>query len=283
MKNLVDDVIRKMLNRYFNIWKNKGKEDDEIINNNIRQSLRQSQINLKKLKKDEVVEEKPQNLNIEIPECPISTTLNHLKHIKRRNVKQYAPEDLDFIPPKEMISTTKVPDRRIYPKIYDEIQKTKKDLDFHLEFLKQVPHSTFNKLMPEKMLNTLKDMRRKLVLMKVFYIYTLNKNDKFFIKKTYWNRWKKNTLIFNSEDIKDIHITNLTGHCFSMQRIEVREIRCGFHHDSMRYYDCLCLRARLCLKRILLRHYFLRYIDRRRYYLYLWYKKVFRRIRIIYL
>ena len=137
--------------------------------------------------------------------------------------------------------------------------------------------------MPEKILDMMKDMNRKLALLKVFYIYTLHKTDNFFTKKTYLNRWKKVTLIFNSDDIKEIHLTNLTGHCFSMEKIIIREVRCGLHHDSRRFVDCLCLRTRLCLKRILLRHYFMKYLDKRRYYLYKWYKNVFRRVRIIYL
>ena len=282
VKDLIDDKARKMLIKYFNTWKQKAPKDDELMDNAIRQSLRKNVLKLRQIKKDDEKEEKPENLNIEVPECPISTTVNYLKKIKKRVIKQYEPEDIESAP-KEVILRTKVPDRRIYPKIYDEIQKTKKDLDFHLEFLKQVPHKTFNKLMPNKMLDMLKQMHTNLALMKVYYIYTLHKNDKFFIKKTFFNRWKKNTLIFNNVSIGEIHLTNLNGHCFSMERIVYREVRCGLHHESMRYHDCLCLRTRLCLKRILLRHYFMRYIDRRRYYLYRWYKYVFRRIRMIYL
>ncbi len=284
IKDLIDDVTRKQLNKYFNVWKQNAPRDDDILDSNIRQKYRKSIYKLRKNKKEQPKEEEkpPQNLNIKIPECPISTTNNPLKGIKKRFVKQYAPVDIESIPT-EITLRTKVPERRIYPKIYDEIQKTKRDLDFHLEFLKQVPHDTFNKLMPNKMLDMIKQMHTNLALLKVFYIYKLYKTDKFLIKKTFINRWKKNTSIFNNTDLGDIHITNLNGHCFSMERIEVRVVRCGLHHESMRYYDCLCLRLRKCLKRILLRHYFMKYLDRRRYYLYRWYKNVFRRIRKIYL
>ena len=283
MKNLVDNISRNMLIRYFNLWRhNLPKEDKEAIERRARNSIITNKIiDLKQLTKEE--EEKPLNTNI--PLCPVTTTINHLKNIENRNLIQYLPEELYYVPPKEMILRTRIPERRLYPKIYDEIQKTKKDLDFHLEFLKQVPHPTFRKIYPEKMLIMMKEMHRNLALMRIFYIYTHYKVDRFYIKKIYWTRWKKNTLnlIFNSEDTSMIHLTNTTGHCFSMERIVVKEIRCGLHYESERYYDCLCMRLRLLLKRILWRHYFLRYIDRRRYYLYLWYKRVFRRIRFIYL
>ena len=220
---------------------------------------------------------------MDLPPCPISSTTNPLKNIRKRVQKHYDPKDIDSEPPKESILVTKIPEKRLYPEIYDQIQKTKKDLDFHLEFLKQVPHNTFNKIMPEKMLKMMKEMHINLALMKIYYIYAHYKIDKFFIKKTYWNRWKKNTIVLNCEDISEIHLTNISGHCFSVEKIIIKEIRCGLHHDSMKYTDCLCLRTKLCLKRILLRHYFMKIFDKRRYYLYKWYKNTFRKIRIFYL
>jgi hypothetical protein len=286
IKNLVDDLSKKMLIKCFNIWKIKTPkvDDEEILKRTARKSIIHKRIiNLqKKVKEGEPEIEEPKKYNMELPICPIETTLNTLQSIRNPVHKHYDLDELNSIP-KEPLLKTRIPEKRLYPEIYEQINKTKKDLDFHLEFLKQVPHHTFNKIMPQKMLNMMKEMHTNLALMKVFYIYTHYKTDKFFVKKSFWNRWKKNTLIFNSEDISEIHLTNITGHCFSMERIVIREVRCGLHHDSLRYTDCLCLRTRLCLKRILLRHYFMRYIDRRRYYLYRWYKNTFRRIRFIYL
>ena len=285
IKNLIDDISKNMLIKYFNIWKSKPPiEDEETLQKTQKKTIiKRKIINLQKKEKEEVKEEEPIPLNLEIPTCPIETTLNPCKNIRKRIVKEYLPEEIYSSPPKETVLRTKKPERRIYPEIYDEIQKTKKELDFQLEFLKQVPHGTFNKLMPVKMLNMFKEMRTNLVLLKIIDIYTHYKTDKFFIKKTYLNRWKKNTLIFNAVDITEIHLTNISGHCFSMEKIIIKEVRCGLHHDSERYHDCLCLRTRLCLKRILLRHYFMKYLDKRRYYLYRWYKNTFKRIRIIYL
>ena len=237
-------------------------------------------INLQKKIKEEEPEMKKE-YNLEIPSCPISSSLNPIRNIRKNITKNYNLEEINSLPLKEKLLKTKIPDRRIYPKIYDEIHKIKKNLDFHLEFLKQVPHQTFSKLVPEKMLRMMKEMNKNLILMKIINIYTHYKNDKFLVKKSFWIRWKKNTLIFNSDNNNEIHLTNITGHCFSMEKIIIREVGCGLHHNSMRYHDCLCLRTRLCLKRILLRHYFMKYIDKRRYYLFRWYKNIFRRIRII--
>ena len=152
-----------------------------------------------------------------------------------------------------------------------------------MKFLKEVPHYTFKKIFPKKIYNIINDTNRKLMLMQIFYIYAHYKYDKYLIKKVYWNRWKKNIKIFNVSDIETIHIKNISDHCFSVEKIIIKEIKCGIHPDSMNFIDCLCFRVRICLKRILLRHYLLKIIDKKKYYLFKWYKKAFGKIRPIYL
>ena len=155
MKDLVDDVPKKLLAIYFNLWRKKlpKVDDEEVLKRTTKKTIVKRRIvNLQKKTKDEPETEEPKDLNLNIPSSPVETTLNPIKGIRPRVVKQYEPEDVDSLPPKEPRLRTRVPERRIYPEIYDEIQKTKKELDFQLDFLKQVPHPTFNKLMPKKIL-----------------------------------------------------------------------------------------------------------------------------------
>ena len=114
MKDLIDDVTKKRLTKYFNVWKQNAPRDDDILDENIRRQYRKSIYKLRKNKKEEVKEEEkpPENLNVKIPECPISTLNNPLKTVRKRFVKQYAPVDIESIPT-EILLCTKVPDRRI--------------------------------------------------------------------------------------------------------------------------------------------------------------------------
>ena len=103
MKDLVDDVYKKILTLYFNIWKRTlPKEDDHETVNKTRKStvIRRRIINLQKKTKEE---EEPINLNLEIPSSPIDSTNNYLKNIRNRTVIQYNPEDVDLLPSKEPV------------------------------------------------------------------------------------------------------------------------------------------------------------------------------------
>ena len=216
-----------------------------------------------------------------IPKCEKSVTINYLKKIRTLGIKNNIIENFRQLPKKEIICKAKIPDRRFYPKIYNSMKKTQNLIDFHIQFLKEVPHHTFKQILPAKIYNIITDTNKKLALMQIFYIYAHYKYDKFLIKKKYWDKWKKKIKIFIFNNNNIIHLKNISGHCFSVEKIVVKEIRCGIHHDSRVYMDCLCLRTRFCLKRIILRHYLLKIIDKKKYYLNKWYKIALRRIRPI--
>ena len=222
---------------------------------------------------------------INIPKCPKSLTVDYLKDIRKPCLKTNIIDNINSIPNREIICRNKIPDKRFYPKIYKSLKKTQNLVDFHLQFLKEVPHHSFNRILPNKIYNIINDTNKKLALMQIFYIYAHYKYDKYLIKKIYWNRWKKEIKLFNvtinSNDIT--HLKNIAGHCFSMERIVVKEIRCGIHPNSSNFMDCLCLRTKISLKRIILRHYLLKIIDKKKYYLFEWYKKALKKIRPIYL
>ena len=219
---------------------------------------------------------------INIPKCQKSETIDYLKDINRPYLKNEIIANIDLTPIKETIGWAKLPDKRFYPKIYKSLKITQNLANFHMQFLRDVPHQTFNNIAPNKIYNIINDTNRKLALMKIYYIYAHYKYDKYLIKKKYWIKWIKNVNIFTGDN-NQYHLTNIYGHCFSAEKIVIKEIKCGIHPYSMNYMDCLCLRTRFCLKRILLRYYLLKVIDQRKYYLYLWYKNALGRIKQIYL
>ena len=217
-----------------------------------------------------------------IPKCPISETINYIKDIRNPCLKNNIMDNINSIPNREIIDIAKIPDKRIYPKIYKSLKKTQNLIDFHITFLKDVPHHSFKRIEPNKIYNIINDTNNKLCLMQIFYIYAHYKYDKYLIKKEYWNRWKKKANLL-TENNNIIHLKNMSGHCFSVEKIIVKEIKCGIHHDSNNLIECLCLRTRRCLKRIILRHYLLKIINKKKYYLLKWYKNALGKIRPIYL
>ena len=113
------------------------------------------------------------------------------------------------------------------------MKKTQKLIDFHMQFLKEVPHHTFKKIAPNKIYNIINDTNKKLILMKIYYIYAHYKNDKYFIKRTYWNKWKKKIRIFSVNNDNTIHLRNISGHCFSVEKIVEKTCSRTMQHSEI--------------------------------------------------
>ena len=92
----------------------------------------------------------------------------------------------------------------------------------------------------------------------------------------YFNIWRDNIGLINH---KVNHIMNNNGHCFSVEKIIVKEKRCGIHNNSET--NCECSRAKYALKRIFIRFNLLKQLDKKKYFLFLWFKNTFDKIRLI--
>jgi hypothetical protein len=250
-----------------------------------KEMLEKIRIEKIKMKKTQIIENASfeiKKIIINIPSCPITETINYIKDCRNSKLKAKIIDNINSVPNKEIINITKIPDKRFYPKIYKSLKKTQKLIDFQLQFLKEVPHHSFKRIDPNGIYNIINKTNKELALLKIYYIYEHYKCNKFIIKRLYWNRWKKKVKIL-CVDNNDVHLKNICGHCFSVEKIVVKEIRCGIHPDSECFMDCLCLKARICLKRIILRYYLLKKLDIKKYYLFKWYKKALKKIRPIYL
>ena len=112
-------------------------------------------------------------------------------------------------------------------------------------------------------------------LLSAYQIYSLydfnNNNHNIKLKRDYFYRWLKHNKIFKSTIIQENHIKSKNNHCIS----------CNCNKFNLNCIDCNCTKIKNALKRILIRHVYMKKINLRKYYLYLWYKKTFKTIRQI--
>ena len=112
IKDLILNMPKTVLVKYFNIWKNAPdtEEMDEIRKGTKKTVIKKKVINLQKKPQDkgskeeiEIVDEKnlPKDINLEIPMCPISKTENYLKNVRNVSLIQYYPDELYSIPVRE--------------------------------------------------------------------------------------------------------------------------------------------------------------------------------------
>ena len=113
-------------------------------------------------------------------------------------------------------------------------------------------------------------------LLSAYQIYSLydfnNNNHNIKLKRDYFYRWLKYNKIFKSSIIQENHIKLKNNHCIS----------CNCNKFNLNCIDCNCTKIKNALKRILIRHVYMKKINLRKYYLYLWYKKTFKTIRQIF-
>ena len=174
-----------------------------------------------------------------------------------------------------------IPNEELKNKICDGLNNNKKLVEFHLNYVKNLPKNRFKKIQPKILYNIINDTSKKLLLLKIFYTYEKYKNSKYLIKKVYFKKWKKSSNLIDINDNDFVHIVNKYGHCLSAESIIVKEIKCGIHVNFEGNVDCLCKKIKISLIRLLIRYFYLKEIDKKKYYLYKWYKNTFGKIRPI--
>ena len=103
IKNLLQNIDKTTLNKYFNVWKNAPQDEKETVENtNKKTVVKKRIINLQK-KTNEGEEEVPKDLNLEIPSSSVLTVVNHLKNIKNLPLIQYNPEDIYSVPSEPLL------------------------------------------------------------------------------------------------------------------------------------------------------------------------------------
>ena len=123
--------------------------------------------------------------------------------------------------------------------------------------------------------NYLKLIKYQNKLLSAYQIYSLydmnNNNQNIKLVRYYFYRWLKNNKIFKRTIKQENHIKSKNNHC----------INCNCIKFNLSCIDCHCTKIKNALKRILIRNVYMKQINIRKYYLYLWYKNTFKTIRQI--
>ena len=105
----------------------------------------------------------------------------------------------------------------------------------------------------------------------IYSFYKVNKNKRIKLLRYYFYKWLKHNKIFKSTIKQGNHIISKNNHCINCNCIKI----------NLNCIDCKCNKIKNALKKILIRHIYMKKINLRKYYLYLWYKKAFKTIRKI--
>jgi len=120
-------------------------------------------------------------------------------------------------------------------------------------------------------LKLIQEQNKLIAAYQIYSFYKINNNDYIKLIRYYFYKWLRHNKIFKSTIKQENHIISKNNHCIS----------CNCSKINLNCIDCHCNKIKNSLKKILIRHVFMRKINVRKYYLYLWYKKSFRTIRKI--
>ena len=122
-------------------------------------------------------------------------------------------------------------------------------------------------------LKLIKSQNKLLSAYQIYSLYDINNNNHYNkLKRYYFYKWLNHNKIFKSTIKQENHIKSKNNHC----------INCNCNKFILNCIDCHCNKIKNALKKILIRHVYMKKMNLRKYYLYLWYKKSFKTIRKIF-
>ena len=192
------------------------------------------------------------------------TKISKNKNNIRSNYNISPPEKLNI----EEYLVDKNAEKIKMPEIFNEIKKT---ININCNINKMINNSREGikeKLNINSYLNIMKQHNKLIAAYQLYFFYFLINDDITFYKKKYFLfKWKKNCKIFNND------INNIMG---------VHSYKCVCNVKKHYYKGCICNDINIVLKKILIRHIFMKKMNAKRYYLFLWYKKCFRKVRDVF-
>ena len=275
--NIINNYIKKinkiqeknLIYKYFKIW-NKSLEysiDYYPYNNNSKNKHYKSSKNI-----NMYFSEKKRKINIIRKDNLLPMKDIKITGIKYRNINKI--EEVNKIGSKNNI------------KIYHENKKRKglEKINKNLKELKEQIKNSFNmnnnimKIMKKdenlffinNYLEIIKSQNKIISAYKIYYLYYINNyNYNLKLKRYFFSNWLKNNKIFKYTINDENHIISKNKHC----------INCDCDKINFNCFDCDCTKIKILLKKILIRHLYMKKINIRKYYLYFWYKKVFNRMK----
>jgi hypothetical protein len=175
----------------------------------------------------------------------------------------------------------------LLPYIYKLSLHNNNAINKTLDMLTNCNAKLFKLINSEDYVKFLKKNQKIISAYQIYCLYCLfNKGKNFYRLKNRFTKWKKNMNIFNQNTINK-HIRNkreqYLGTNYLSQQKDKNYCYCKKLNKSNRNnnYNCLCKLRRTILKKILIRQKFMKKINPKRYYLYLWYKNIYKKVRSI--
>ena len=205
--------------------------------------------------------------------------INNYNNIDTNNVIEEEKESKKMS--KENISKNNNKNNKILlPYIYKLSFFNNNAMNLTLNVLKNCNEKLFNMINSENYAKILEKNQKLLSSYQIYCFYSLLNNGKNFYRLKYrFKKWKELASIFNNKEKP--HIKNSNGHCLGCN---CKNINMDFNKNYNNYhmcFHCICYISKSKIKRALMRHKFMRELNPKRYYLFLWYKNVFNKIRNI--
>ena len=171
--------------------------------------------------------------------------------------------------------------KKYFPQIYELKNLSNKVQNNTLNIMKNFSSTLFDQIESEKFIEYFKRYNKTFSAYQILCLYTLyNKNHEFFDKKFAFTKWKKLNKIFKHSS-NEFHVKNANGHCVTCKYKNYNHCpECSCLHNE-NCLKCECKQMKIKLKKILIRYKFMQKTNPKRYYFYIWYKKVFNVIRQI--
>ena len=183
-------------------------------------------------------------------------------------------------------------DKILLPYIYKLSLNNNNAVNKTLNVLKNCNGKLFKMISSEDYARILEKNQKNVAAYQIFCLFSFYNCGKDFYKMKYaFNKWKKFINIFN-QLIKIKHIKNYRGHCIGCDCEDLHQCHISYcccendeeNNKCSNYslcFNCSCKLCQIILKKILIRHKIMKIVNPKRYHLYLWYKHIFNRSRII--
>ena len=170
-----------------------------------------------------------------------------------------------------------------YPNVYKYTLQNNKVLSYTMNLLKNTNNIIYKNLHTQEYVNLLEKNCKVLTAYHIFCLYCMfESGNKYYKLKFAFNKWRNVINIFKDK-IKNKHMHKNYGHCLNCDCGENSKKcpGCSCNEKISMCYNCSCKLSKIKLKKILFRHIFMKVINSKRYYLFLWFKNTFNKIRKI--
>ena len=274
--NIIIKLIKKnednLLYKYFIRWYNKMLNSFDY---NHHHSKYKSKHNTSKKNLIRISQDKEKNINKEEDENRLSTDYKNRKS-KKHSVEKRNDLKQSIKIYKDLKDNKKKKDNEKYNNGVFEIKNEfKKSMSLNNNVLNLINICGNGNESLSSINNYLKLIQYQNKLIAAYQIYSFYFYNNHYIKliRYYFYKWLKHNKIFKNSTKQENHIISKNNHCINCN--------CFRNHINLNCIDCHCNKIKKVLKKILIRHIYMKKINLRKYYLYLWYKKSFKTIRKI--